>query len=195
MAFLGDVAGALIGGAFSAFGAERANRAARAAAREQMQFQERMFKNRYRYTMADMEAAGLNPILAYKQGGGSAPGGSTYTPINIGAAGVTGAAGGVSSAVAARRAEYERALMKSQKDTTDTQGALNTFQSGVARAQRRVYEQQRKNLEWDEMQHRANSAFHKHLLDLWKSKAGKALAWTDAGGKAISPLDSVIKSR
>lgn len=39
-------------------------------------FQSDMYGSRYQRTVQDLMAAGLNPMLAYQQGGGSAPGGS-----------------------------------------------------------------------------------------------------------------------
>lgn len=70
---------------------------ARVARDTQNQFQERMATNAYRYAMMDMKAAGLNPILAYQQGGAPAGSGSGAAASGP-AASSSGGSAGMSSA-------------------------------------------------------------------------------------------------
>ncbi len=72
----------LAGPIASAFGQSKANKQNKALAREQMAFQERMSNSAYQRSAKDLEAAGLNRILALGSPA-STPGGQTATMQNL----------------------------------------------------------------------------------------------------------------
>lgn len=106
----------LAGGALGFLGQSEANEEATDRSREQMAFQERMSNTAYQRAVADMKAAGLNPMLAYSQGGASTPGGST-TPI--GNKGLAAA----SAAQAAAQAAQTTQLIAAEKDKKTAEAA------------------------------------------------------------------------
>ena len=71
-------------------GALYQNQEAKRSAKRQMEFQASMSNTSWQRGMADMKAAGLNPMLAYKMGGASSPVGAMYTPQNVGTAATDG---------------------------------------------------------------------------------------------------------
>lgn len=82
VAAAGISAGAsLLGGLFGSSSAKKANKAAAAEAQANRDFQERMAKNAHQYEVADLKAAGLNPILSATGGAGAATPGGSMAPV------------------------------------------------------------------------------------------------------------------
>jgi len=74
---------AQMGGAYLGYkGQQEANQTNRAIANQQMDFQSGMSNTAYQRATQDMRAAGLNPMLAYSQGGASAPQGASAVMQN-----------------------------------------------------------------------------------------------------------------
>lgn len=106
-------------------------------AARQMSFQERMSSSAYQRTMADMRAAGINPILAYKQGGASSPSGASGSGSQVGGLGAAGVSipsinelsGGLASAQAAQRLSVDMRQTRAQTRQTTAQTSMTKFQA------------------------------------------------------------------
>ncbi len=105
---------AVIGGLGSLIGGASANRARRREAQKQRQFQERMRSTQWQAAVADMEAAGINPAVAYSKGPAAAPGGAQAQQEDIGST-------SVSSALQSKRLSADLKLIQTQTQAASAQ--------------------------------------------------------------------------
>lgn len=103
------LAAATIGaGLLGSHSAKKRNQMEAGLTKDQMAFQERMSNTAYQRATTDMRAAGINPMLAYKQGGASSPVGAKFTPTNEGAAAAQNALMAANIASAKEQAEMDK---------------------------------------------------------------------------------------
>lgn len=114
---------ALIAGGLGLLGGILSNRASAKQAERQMDFQEEMSNTSYQRAVADMRAAGVNPMLVTKLGGASTPPGASAPQENVAPAAVSSAA----SAIAMRQG-----LAQVEKTKADTE--LSAAQAAEVRA-------------------------------------------------------------
>ena len=104
---LGAIAGSAIGALGDIGGQFVQNEFNKGRMKDQYQYNREMYQNRYQWTMRDMRAAGLNPILAGNLGAGS--------PTGVGLPG-SGMSTPGSTAVRAFQARQQQKLIKQQID-------------------------------------------------------------------------------
>lgn len=107
------------------------NRARSREAKKNRRFQERMRNTSWQAGVADMEKAGINPALAYGQGGASSPGGSMASQDDV-------LSGSVTSAMDARRLKAQVNLMEDQSTKAYEDAKLSKNQAAESAARREM---------------------------------------------------------
>lgn len=130
-------AGNVLGGLIGDRGQRDANRMNLQIARENRAFQERMSSTAYQRATKDLEAAGLNRILALGSPA-TTPSGAMATMQNPSARTGEGVSRAAHSAMALRKQREEIHLMASQAAQLDSAAANQSAQSSLANRQREL---------------------------------------------------------
>lgn len=118
------LAGDIIGAHSASKAQKKANRTNVQLQRENQDWEERMSSTSYQRGTQDMLAAGLNPMLAYSQGGASTPSSSAATvhPVDAGAKAITSATGNF---LARQQAEANIDLTRASADKARSEATVS----------------------------------------------------------------------
>lgn len=178
MSFFDGLAGGIAQGVFGLLGQSR-----------QQSFQKKMSNTQYQRAMADMRKAGLNPILAYKQGGaGNLPGASAGSIGNIGL-----------DAVRAQHSARQQKKIDVEEKALEAQAGNLAVQAGLGHAQTtRVLEETERVKHEAEIAKlninsaKAQAAIANQIEEYANSELGAALIKLGAGGQDLNKLLSAF---
>lgn len=160
---------ALIGAGVAAgaswIGARGQNKASRREARRDRSFQERMRNTSWQAGVKDMEAAGLNPALAYSQGGAAQAKGAMATQQDV-------ISPAVSSAQHGARLQKEMKLLSAQANESYNRSRLYSNQTAQAAASTQLTHRQTAGAELSNEMVRLNMFSARNNANMEKSRFG-----------------------
>jgi len=175
----------VVSGIGSLVGADMTNQAAADRQASANEFSAQQFATRYQTTVKDLEAAGLNPMLAYGATP-SPPSSTTPAPVQnaLGSA--------VESYQKSKATSAQTALQKEQEDVAKSQVTLNSAQSAKAIADADVSKQQAENLRIEADKRRAEIPQVQAATKAYEGQATASAASAAQSYKMIENLQGQI---
>lgn len=126
MGLFDGILSSVVGGVFDLVGGESQNSANAQAAADNRKWQEQMSNTAHQREVADLKAAGLNPILSAGGSGASTPSGSSWSAVNS----LSGLSNGISSAGVVNSIDKPR--VQNETNQTISNVGLQSSQRHVA---------------------------------------------------------------
>jgi len=164
------------------------NRSRSKEAKKDRAFQERMRNTSWQAGVEDLKKAGLNPALAYSQGGAAQPGGAMAQQSDV-------ISGAVSSAQHARRLQSELRLMNTQEIKAYEEAKLSKTMAGESAARTQLTYRNQKAVELENQLRSLNMFSARNTARVEQTMFGQKASFADRirrmifGGSSIfSPV-------